>query len=247
MPDDVKRGYLQVAADLREAILRGRLGDSGQLPTEAELVESYGVSRQTVRRAFQDLVAEGMVSRVPGRGTFAVPDGVRHLRQVGGFEDMVGLPASSELELLTPLRTVVDVDAASRLQLESDLVARVSFRRLLGDDPFLVTEVYLPPAVGVLLESFPEITEVGRRSRVTVIGLLEQRVRIQLAESVQSISAERAPAVVAARLGVQDGAVVMRTDRMYRSDDGRPVELAVSYSDPALYSYRVRLRRNSAN
>jgi GntR family transcriptional regulator len=243
---DKKRGYLDLAENLRDAILRGRLGEGRQLPTEAELVESYGVSRQTVRRAFQDLVAEGMVYRVPGRGTFATPDDVRHLRQVGGFEDMVGLPASSELEVLTPLRTAMNVEAAGRLQLESDLVAYVSFRRLIGDKPFNVTEVYLPPAIGTLLESFPEISEMGRRSKITVIGLLEHRAGIQLSESVQSISAERASPAFAAQLGVQNGEVVMRTDRLYRSADRRAVELAISYSSPTLYSYRVRLRRNSA-
>ena len=62
--------YTVVAREVRNRILQGDYADGRRLPTEAELAERHGVSRQTVRRAFQDLVAEGMVYRVPGRGTF---------------------------------------------------------------------------------------------------------------------------------------------------------------------------------
>src|SRR5262249_783477 len=81
-----------LAQDIRTGILRdevaqlargaGAAREDGRLPTEAELARSYGVSRQTVRRAFQDLVAEGMVLRVPGRGTFVAPRRP-YLRQFG--------------------------------------------------------------------------------------------------------------------------------------------------------------------
>ena len=57
-----------VAREVRNRILHGDYADGRRLPTEAELAERHGVSRQTVRRAFQDLVADGMVYRVPGGG-----------------------------------------------------------------------------------------------------------------------------------------------------------------------------------
>lgn len=39
----------------------------------------------------QDLVAEGMICRVPGRGTFPVPRDGRYLRQFGSVKDLMGL------------------------------------------------------------------------------------------------------------------------------------------------------------
>ncbi|MFE4850635.1 winged helix-turn-helix domain-containing protein, partial [Streptomyces sp. NPDC056689] len=59
--------YVRLARELREAILRHDYPEGVRLPTEAELAASHGLSRQTVRRAFQDLVTEGLVHRVPGR------------------------------------------------------------------------------------------------------------------------------------------------------------------------------------
>ena len=63
--------YQALREQLRDEIAAGRYRDGVRLPTESELVARHGLSRQTVRRAFQDLVAEGVVYRVPGRGTYA--------------------------------------------------------------------------------------------------------------------------------------------------------------------------------
>ena len=63
--------YQALREQLRSEIAAGQYRDGTRLPTESELVARHGLSRQTVRRAFQDLVAEGVVYRVPGRGTYA--------------------------------------------------------------------------------------------------------------------------------------------------------------------------------
>ncbi len=59
----------------------------------------------------------------------------------------------------------------------------------------------------------------------------------------QSITAAAAPPSVARHLEFAPGQPVLRIDRLYTDDADTPVELAVSYFDPAHYSYRVRLRR----
>ncbi|NJP94503.1 GntR family transcriptional regulator, partial [Nonomuraea sp. FMUSA5-5] len=61
--------YQQVASELRRAIYSGVLGPGAQLPTEAQLMEDHGVSRNTVRLALGELVNEGLVTRTPRRGT----------------------------------------------------------------------------------------------------------------------------------------------------------------------------------
>lgn len=59
-----------VARALQAEILRGRYGADGQLPTEPELGERFGVARETVRRALQLLKDTGVVASIQGRGTF---------------------------------------------------------------------------------------------------------------------------------------------------------------------------------
>lgn len=235
--------YARLARELRAAILRHDYPDGVRLPTEAELADAHQVSRQTVRRAFQDLVAEGMVHRVPGRGTFASPRQEQYLRQFGSVDDLMGLSLDTEMQLVTPLHKVVDVDAASRLRQQTDRVHVVAFLRLHEQVPFCLTTVHLPAAVGALLADVPELAETGARSRCTIIGLLDERLRDPIAEAEQSITVGRAPEAAAAHLGCEPDRALLRIDRLYHSNSGEPVELAVSHFLPEHYSYRVRLRR----
>jgi GntR family transcriptional regulator len=235
--------YKVVARELRSAILRRRYSDGTRLPTEAELAAEYQVSRQTVRRAFQDLVAEGLVHRVPGRGTFAPPRDGRYLRQFGSIEDLIGLSLDTQLEVLKPLRRKVNVEAASRLRLSSDAVHTVVFRRTYQREPFCHTAVYLDPTAAAVLDEIPELAEQGARSDATIIGLLDTRLPAPIAEAEQSITAAAADETLAAALGCHPGAPLLRVDRIYLTTDEQPVELAISHFLPEQYSYRVKLRR----
>ena len=63
--------YLAIKAALKRALSRGRYPPGARMPSEAELVERFHVSRMTVNRALRELSDEGLVVRVQGRGTFA--------------------------------------------------------------------------------------------------------------------------------------------------------------------------------
>jgi GntR family transcriptional regulator len=233
--------YQALARRLRDALLQGHYPEGVRLPTEAELAAEYAVSRQTVRRAFHDLVSEGMVHRVPGRGTFAAPREGRYLRQFGSIDDLMGLSIDTRLEIVEPLRRRVDIDAASRLRQDGDVVHTVVFRRLHNQTPFCVTTVHLPPLVGAALAAEPALTTVGAVSATTVIAMVDGRFPI--AEAEQSITAVLATEPAAGQLGCAVGDPLLRVDRIYHSTRGTQVELATSYFLPEHYSYRVRLRR----
>jgi GntR family transcriptional regulator len=236
--------YKVLASRLRREILQRRYAGGGRLPTEAELAREYQLSRQTVRRAFHDLVAEGMVYRVPGRGTFAAPAEGQYLRQFGSIEDLMGLSLDTRLEVLRPLRRQVSIDAASRLRLDSDVVHSLVFRRTHEGEPFCHTAVYLHPAAGAALDGIAELTRPGTTSDATIIGLLDTRLAAPIAEAEQSITAAPADLALAEALGCQPGEPLLRIDRIYLTSDGQPVELAISHFLPEQYSYRVKLRRS---
>jgi GntR family transcriptional regulator len=206
-------------------------------------VARHGLSRQTVRRAFQDLVAEGVVYRVPGRGTYAREPGRRYLRQLGSIEDLMSLSDDTTMEVLAGLRRRVDVGVASRLRLDDDIVYSVVFRRLHDGVPFVLTTVHLvPSAAQPVLES--SALADGAAGTHTIIGLLEPHLAEPIAEAAQSITVAPADDVVAAAVRCQPGHPMLRVDRLYSDVSGRPVELSVSHFLPEQYTYRVTLRRS---
>jgi GntR family transcriptional regulator len=236
--------YQTLRQQLRDEIAAGLYRDGARLPTESELVASHGLSRQTVRRAFQDLVAEGVVYRVPGRGTYASESGRRYLRQLGSIEDLMSLSEDTTMEVVSGLRRRVDVDVASRLRLVDDVVYTVVFRRCHDGVPFVLTRVHLPESVARAVLDSPEMRD-GAVSTSTIIGLTEPHLREPIVEAAQSITVDTADLQVADAVGCSVGHPMLRVDRLYSDAVGTPVELAVSHFLPEQYTYRVTLRRSS--
>jgi GntR family transcriptional regulator len=237
--------YHLVAREMRSRILQGDFNDGQRLPTEAELSDSYGVSRQTIRRAFQDLVSEGLVYRVAGRGTFVQSSSDGYIRQVGSVDDLMGLSEDTVMEIIKPLTRRVDLIGASRLRQLSDAVYQVEFVRIHEGARFCLTKVQLPIQVGKHLVNIDELTEVGARSTLTIIGLLDKYLPNPIAEAQQSITVEATSEADAASLGCAVGHHTLRIDRLYLDSNGQCVELATSYFLPEQYSYRISLRRSS--
>jgi DNA-binding GntR family transcriptional regulator len=238
--------YKALAAELRAEIEAGDFPPTRRLPTDAELSAGHGVSRQTARQAFNELVAEGLVYRVRGRGSFALarPDGPKYLRSLGSVDDLLALSQDTSLEVVQPLRRTVDVAAAGRLRLPTDDVVAGVFRRLYEQAPFSVTHVYLPLALGAVIAKDERVAHAGTVSPATMIALVDDASEHPIAGAHQSVSASTADEPTAALIDCRPGDPVLTIDRVYFDATGAPVELAVSAFNVERYSYRLELRRN---
>lgn len=78
--------HVVVREHVRELAAAAAPGTS--MPSERELVHTFGVARMTVRHALEALVAEGVLQRAPGRGTFVARPEARRQRVLGFAEEM---------------------------------------------------------------------------------------------------------------------------------------------------------------
>jgi GntR family transcriptional regulator len=237
--------YCQVADHFRAAITAGRYPAGTKLPTEAELVIATGWSRQTIRRAFHELVSEGLIYRVRGRGTFAVPGEGKYLRSFGSIDDLMALEVDTEMQIVEPLHVLASIAVADRLQPGKDSVMSMSFLRLHAGVPFCCTQVHVPMEIGRRLRALPEVArldEPGTRAAFTMISLVNRVSDRPVYSAEQDITAAAATADVARRLNCDVGSPVLRIDRLYRDSSLAALELAVNHFRPERYSYRLKLR-----
>lgn len=173
-------------------------------PSERDLVDRFGVARMTVRQALDALVAEGVLERVPGRGTFvAAPR--RTATGVHGFtEEMARRGVVAEARTLIAERVPAGQALAAAL-LVAPGVPLVRWRRLRMADgrPVCLSETYLVERrVPGLLDALPGslYDDLGARG-----------LRPTWAEDV--LAACAATAEEAALLELPPGAPVLRHDR----------------------------------
>src|SRR3984957_5839611 len=120
--------YAQVEAVLAADIASGTLIPGSQLPTENNLIERFGVSRPTVRKAVQNLISRGLVEILRGKGTFvARPKITQELTALTGFvEDMQALGRNPTARLLDQQVVAADKTVAHQLALAlGSLVVRI--------------------------------------------------------------------------------------------------------------------------
>ena len=132
---------------LRELIADARAGD--RLPSERALSERWGVARMTVRSATDALVAEGLVERRHGSGTYVLPQPfVRFLGLTSFTQDMRdrGLVPSSRLLAFDDL--VADTGLAEALRIApGDRIVRFTRLRLGSDVPMAVETTWIASAL----------------------------------------------------------------------------------------------------
>ena len=115
--------YEQIAQQVRDAILTGQVEADEMLPSIRALARDLRVSVITTTRAYSDLVAEGFLANVPGKGYFVLPrdsELVREqvLREVEEHLDRAveraRLAQLSDEELHTMLQTIITTSTASK-------------------------------------------------------------------------------------------------------------------------------------
>jgi GntR family transcriptional regulator len=209
-----------------EQALRTRIADlkpNDPLPSDAMLCEEFGVSRMTARNAVQRLAQEGLVYRVPGRGTFVAEPPVH--RQAGNLlsftEEMRrrGREPSSRL-IGREVREPRPAEAAG-LQLKPGAeVVAIRRLRLADGEPVAYEEAVFPATLAPLLLA----ADLERRSLHDTLvsgGHVPTQGRARL-------GAEPATREDAELLAVAPGAALLVEKRVIHDQDGRPLEVCES-------------------
>jgi GntR family transcriptional regulator len=230
--------YRRIEADLRDRIRSGLLAPGGQVETELELMERYGVSRATVRQALGALVGEGLLEIRRGLGTFVTTPRFEHT--IGGFYSF-----SREIERhgLRPATRVLGLGlehaeepAAGALGIEIGTpVVALRRLRLAGDDPLVVETSYLPAA------RFPGLERVDFAT-VRLYDTLTNAYGCRPTRARETFEPILLTADEAELLDQHRGEPALRVERTAFDQDDAPIEFCRSTVRGDRYRYSVELR-----
>jgi GntR family transcriptional regulator len=143
--------YLRLYRVLSQALAEGQFRPGEPLPSEPRLMQVYGISRSTVRRALARLEAEGRIERKRGSGTFAR----QHKRQTETFRDfsrvldgMTGRAAAATSRTIASRHLEAPaflLDGQPGLGATVLLIRRI---RYVGREPVALESAYLPEEIG---------------------------------------------------------------------------------------------------
>lgn len=205
----------------RLAELAARLPAGAPLPGERQLCIEHGVSRITVREAIGQLVSEGVLVRVRGKGTFVAERAARSRLHLASFHsDMRRLGLRPGTVVLAVDRAVPPPATREALELAAGEQAwHVRRLRLADDQPMSVDDGWYPVAV------VPDLD--GADLTGSLYTLLAERYGCTIDRAEQTVRAAEVDRGSAVLLGLAASRPVLVFDRVSYSG-GRPVEHARS-------------------
>ncbi len=229
--------YAQIKDILFERVQNGEWQPGTLIPTETELCELYNVSRITVRRALGELVREGYLERISGRGTFVTQPRVNQpLRQLTSFtEDMQRRGQRPNGKVLDFRVIPANSELADKLNIaKNDLVILLSRLRLANNEPMAVESSYLPQQyfAGIENENFE-----GQ----SLYKLLRDKFGVVLTRAIQNISAAACPKREATLLSIPNKSPVLRIFRTTFDESERVIEYVESFYRGDKYVFQAEL------
>lgn len=230
-----KPRYLQLADELRLAIVRGELKNG--FPTEDVLTKRFGVSRFTVREALRALQGEGLIQRRRGSGTVIQPAAARGgaLHQpLSNVGELLQYARDSRFEFERTHDTGIPPAIEEAIGIEHG-GRWVRFRGLRHDAagvPLAVTDAFLH-------ESIENEADQVRPGAGPIFEQVERLVGLTLSTITQDIQAIAAEAELARELAIDPGSPVLRIIRCYIDTTGRTFEISASYHPGERFAYAV--------
>lgn len=226
--------YLQVERWIKQQIEQGYWPEHYKLVNEIDLADELGVSRGTVRKAISNLIHEGLLVRIHGKGTFVAS---KHLEQplaerlVAFSESLIEQNIPFETHVLAKNLVVPDSRVASLLSVPAgSKVFHLERVRFVAREPIIYSNNY------VVVQHCPGIEDIDF-TQYRLFQVLESHYKLKLDWGRRTFEAQVADEKVASLLHIPVCGPIMKLEQIVYLDDGSPIE----FSDVCLRGDRFSL------
>lgn len=230
--------YKEVKSRLTQSLIAGAWRSGEALPSETKLAAQFNVSIGTIRKAIDELVAEKILVRQQGRGTFVATH--NEDRTLFYFFHVVGRDGPREFpttELVSFKKARANAGLAANLRIERGApVFKIRNLLRLGGQAVIVDDIAIPAGL------FSDLTEKIFRNRdATIYGLYQARYGINVIRAAERLRASPCDAACAGLLRLSRSAPVLEIHRIAYSYHNLPVEFRLSRVNTAEHDYLSEL------
>ena len=220
--------HYRLQQEIRRRIESGQWVPGSIIPPERKIAQESAVSLGTVRTAILNLVSEGLLYRIQGKGTLVsgtrmIRENVRYYRFTEDFGRREAVPQLRLLDL-----TKVEGRPEINRRLKSDKGEELHRLRrlvLISRRPAVFSVSYLPCRLFVGLEEFPR----SRFEKVPLYLALEDHFGLPTLSNSELISVVPAEAEEAAMLRIAEGVPILAVEMLAFTYRNRPYEYRISY------------------
>jgi DNA-binding GntR family transcriptional regulator len=232
--------YPAPATLLARDIEEGKYQPLSTLPSEKELTERYGVSRQTVRQALRSVRDLGLISSHAGVGTIVRAPVPRQttFSSVNSIEDLLHFVGNTEMHAVSLGEVTVDAELARKLECKEGLLlsAAAFVRKTPGSDlPMSYVVIFVHPRFAAAQVTPPV-------SNTPIYKHIERMFNLRVHEVRQDISATVLDATLAATLQAREGEPALLIRRFNYDANGALVQSSISYYPSDRYTQSARFR-----
>jgi GntR family transcriptional regulator len=231
--------YIQIREKLRQDISQGVLVPGQKIPSEEQLTKDFGVSRMTVRQGLADLMAEGLLHKQQGVGTFVshVQVAANYSKMTSFTQDAIEQGKNPNSVLLAINKFQVDEKLLSALALsKGESVICLERLRKVDNQPVAIQQSHVPENIcPPNLEQYDWTTQ-------SLFELMEKQGH-RLSRAIETITAKLASEEHAQMLEIEIGGPILYIERVTFGDNGLPIEFVKMYNRPDRYSCTITLMR----
>lgn len=227
-----------IAQDIASKIKYQQYKGGDQLPSENQLSELYGASRETVRKALKQLTDLGLIQKIKGKGSivldlskYAFP--ISAITSFAKLNQALGMEAKTEVLALEKMDELPDLFKEKFPEIESAPGFYLERRRLIkGEAEVLDCDFLFNPPVSALPQAAAE---------KSVYDYLEKQLGLDISYATKVITVEKADADVQKKLDIK-GDVVLVASQNFLADTTL-FQLTLSFHDPQKFKFVDFARR----
>ncbi len=229
--------YIQLTRIFLQEINSGRWGLNEKIPSEDHLCKQYNVSKITIRQAINNLVSDGYLMKIQGKGTFvtSVMPVVGLAMRTRLSEEMFGEEILSSKELL--FKGIISPPSEVKEYLRTEgIIYHFLCRRVVDQNPVYLDESYIP------MQMLPEI-EGADIIHTSLYSLLQEKAVKKIFKMIQTVEIQIATGKTAQHLDLQSGVPALAVHRLLLSSDNTPVGYTRFIGRSDRYKFQTEFER----